>query len=53
MSDANLLGFGCAVTFIALAGAYVFIRQSFMAGQKPAESEAQSEDADQQVRDVA
>ena len=29
MSDATLLVFGCVVTFIAVAGAYVYIRESF------------------------
>jgi hypothetical protein len=27
MSDGNLLIFGCAVLFVALAGAYVFLRE--------------------------
>jgi hypothetical protein len=27
MSDANLLAFGCAVTFIAVAGVYVYLRE--------------------------
>lgn len=29
MTDANLLVFGCTVTFIACAGAYVYIRSCF------------------------
>jgi hypothetical protein len=33
MSDANLLIFGCAVTFIAVAGAYVYLRESFVGQQ--------------------
>lgn len=29
MSDANLLAYGCAVSFFALAGIYVYVRESF------------------------
>jgi hypothetical protein len=32
MNDGNLLVFGCAVSFIALAGAYVYLRERFHAG---------------------
>jgi len=35
MSDGTLLGFGCVVSFIALSGAYVYVRERFLAG--PAE----------------
>lgn len=28
MSDANLLSFGCVVTFIMIAGIYVYLRES-------------------------
>jgi hypothetical protein len=31
MSDSNLLIFGCAVLFIALAGAYVYLRERYEA----------------------
>ena len=31
MSDGNLLAFGCAVSFLALGGAYVFIRERWEA----------------------
>ena len=31
MTDAGLLAFGCGVTFIALAGAYSYLRGSFEA----------------------
>jgi hypothetical protein len=34
MSDLHLLLFGCAVSFIALAGVYVFIREPY-AGARP------------------
>ena len=30
MNDADLLVFGCAVSFIALAGCYVFLRERYM-----------------------
>ena len=36
MSDLNLIMFGCVVTFIAVAGAYVYIRESYTAGEEPA-----------------
>jgi uncharacterized membrane protein len=46
MSDVNLLVFGCVVTFIAVAGAYVYIRESFPAGtESPRESKARNPDA--------
>ena len=35
MSDANLLVFGCAVSFIALAGAYSYIRERFTSSEQP------------------
>jgi uncharacterized membrane protein len=31
MSDLTLLVFGCTVSFIAVAGAYVYIREAFTA----------------------
>ena len=37
MTDANLLVFGCLVTFIAVAGAYVYIRESLTVEERPAE----------------
>jgi hypothetical protein len=33
MSEINLLLFGCVVSFIAAAGAYVFMRERFTAGE--------------------
>lgn len=36
MSDADLLVFGCAVSFIAAAGAYVYFREAFRAQGLPA-----------------
>jgi len=37
MTDANLLIFGCVVCFIALAGAYVYLRDGFLRGREPVE----------------
>jgi hypothetical protein len=36
MSDANLLVFGCVVTFIAFSGVYVYLRGDF--SREPRES---------------
>jgi hypothetical protein len=35
MSDVNLLVFGCAVSFIASAGAYAYIRERFTSSEQP------------------
>ena len=55
MSDVNLLVFGCVVSFIGVAGAYVYVRESFMAAEEsPRESEPRSAKAvKQEVPDVA
>jgi len=45
MSDLNLLVFGCFVTFIGVAGAYVYIRESFLAGVERRESNLRDADA--------
>ncbi len=34
VSDSNLLAFGCVVTFIALSGAYVYMRECFTAAEQ-------------------
>ena len=34
MTDIDILLLGCGVSFIAAAGAYVFIRERFTAGQE-------------------
>ena len=39
MSDGSLLVFGCAVSFIALAGAYAAIRERFTSSEQPARVE--------------
>lgn len=55
MSDVNLLVFGCVVTFIGVAGVYVYVRESFMAGAEPPhESKARTADAvESEVSEVA
>ena len=39
MSDEYLLVFGCAVSFIALAGFYLYLREAFSRGHAERESE--------------
>jgi hypothetical protein len=34
MSEINLIGFGCLVTFIAVAGAYLYLREAFTVREK-------------------
>jgi hypothetical protein len=54
MSDANLLAFGCAVTFIAVAGVYVYLRECWEADEPPRRPEAKPEEAvPANLRDVA
>jgi len=46
MSDVDLLVFGCVVTFVGVAGAYAYIRESFTSGAKPPrKSKARNPDA--------
>jgi hypothetical protein len=46
MSDVNLLVFGCVLTFVGVAGSYVYLREPFPAGaERPREAEARSVDA--------
>jgi hypothetical protein len=42
MTDGDLLVFGCAVSFITLAGVYVYLRERFRAHmqQKPSSAKA-------------
>jgi hypothetical protein len=35
MSELNLLTFGCAVTFIAVGGAYTFLRERYLETEIP------------------
>ena len=39
MSDVNLLVFGCVVSFVAVAGAYVYLRECWTAQEPPANPE--------------
>ncbi len=34
MSDVQLLTFGCAITFIGVAGAYVYLRERWLASHR-------------------
>lgn len=45
MSDIDLLLFGCVVSFIAVAGAYVYIRESFTEVEPTTKPEAKAEEA--------
>ena len=45
MSDVNLLMLGCAVSFIAFAGGYVYVRESFTAQEPPRKSEVKAKQA--------
>ncbi len=54
MSDLHLLLFGCVVSFIAAAGAYVYIREFFTMEEQPSDLPAQSQDpVKQKIREVA
>ena len=54
MSDMNLLLFGCVVSLIAVAGAYVYLRECFTAEEQPRKPETRTEEAvPANLRDVA
>ena len=54
MSDINLLLFGCVVSFIAVAGAYVYIRECFTAEERPSDPQPQRQDpVKEKLREVA
>lgn len=53
MSDGSLLGFGCAVTFIALGGVYAYLLEAFSAQERKSEAERQREREAEKVQDVA
>jgi hypothetical protein len=54
MSDVNLLVFGCVVSFIAVAGGYVYLREAFTEEERRSESEARPDDVvNGKLRDVA
>jgi hypothetical protein len=48
----NLLSFGVAVTFIGVAGAYVYLREKWLASHRAAREAARSSDQRQQSRRV-
>ena len=41
MNDADLLAFGCAVSFIVAAGTYVYLRERFMEAARVERREAE------------
>ena len=43
MSDGNLLIFGSAVSLVAVAGAYVYLRECFTAEREPLEIEVEED----------
>jgi hypothetical protein len=54
VSDVNLLAFGCAVSFIAAAGAYVFVRERFTLRQEQEKARSSGgEPVGAGLRDVA
>ena len=54
MSDISLLLFGCVVSFIAVAGAYVYLRECLAAEEQPMKLEARSEESvTTNLRDLA
>jgi hypothetical protein len=54
MSDLNLLVFGCAVSFIAAAGAYLFFLESFTAEDRSSRPDARrAEDEAAKLRNPA
>ena len=53
MSDASLLSFGCVVTFIAVAGVYVYAREAFTQRAQPAKVRRTQRTAKSRLRDVA
>jgi hypothetical protein len=54
MSDANLLAFGCCVTFVAVAGVYVYLRECWTSEEESTNTEARAAEVVQEnLRDVA
>ena len=43
MSDATILGFGCAVVFIAVAGTYVYMRECYLAAERAEQAKVRAE----------
>lgn len=54
MSEVNLLIFGCMVTFIAVAGFYVYIDECYRGSERPEETtERRADTVKGRLRDVA
>jgi hypothetical protein len=54
MSDLTLLIFGCVVTFIAVAGFYVYIDECYRESERPEETtEGQADAVKGKLRDAA
>ena len=54
MSDINLLAIGCVVSFIAAAGAYVYIRECYTAEERAVKAKVRDADAQSpKLRDAA
>jgi hypothetical protein len=49
MSDANLLALGCSVSFIALAGFYVYLRECWTAEERPSQSRERPSEVEDEV----
>jgi len=50
MSEVDLLAFGCAVSFIAAAGAYVYVRDRFALREQRAESRRGRDEVERRVQ---
>lgn len=54
MSEVNLLAFGCLVSFIAVAGAYVYLRECWATEENPNKPLVRSVEAEEaKLEDVA
>jgi hypothetical protein len=54
VSDINLLLFGCVVSFIAVAGAYIYLRECWTAQTPSSRPEARHQEVvPVKIRDVA
>jgi hypothetical protein len=54
MSESSLLAFGCCVTFVAVAGVYVYLRECWTAEEQSRKPEERPVDVvPENLRDVA
>lgn len=53
MSEINLLLFGCGVTFIAVGGAYIYIRERYLESEIPKRQENPGEEETVRIREAA